>query len=143
MEYQKLKSLVDVLLQGIYYILRQNPMKLFLDTADAQTIIKHFDTGLIDGITTNPTLILKSGRNPEDVYRELSGHGIPDISMEIVTEEVDVFVSEGKRLKEEFGDVTTIKVPCTPAGLKACKLLTDEGIKVLSLIHISEPTRPY
>ena len=105
-------------------------MKLFLDTADAQTIIKHFDTGLIDGITTNPTLILKSGRNPEDVYRELSGHGIPDISMEIVTEEVDVFVSEGKRLKEEFGDVTTIKVPCTPAGLKACKLLTDEGIKV-------------
>ena len=105
-------------------------MKLFLDTADVPTIVKHFDTGLIDGITTNPTLIMKSGRNPEDVYRELAGHGVSDISMEIVTEEVDVFVSEGKRLKEEFGDVTTIKVPCTPAGLKACKLLSDEGIRV-------------
>ena len=105
-------------------------MKIFLDTADVPTILKHFDTGLIDGITTNPTLIMKSGRNPEDVYRELAGHGVSDISMEIVTEEVDVFVSEGKRLKEEFGDVTTIKVPCTPAGLKACKLLSDEGIRV-------------
>ena len=73
-------------------------MKIFLDTADVPTIVKHFDTGLIDGITTNPTLILKSGRNPEDVYRELVGYGIPDISMEIVTEEVDVFVSEGKCL---------------------------------------------
>ena len=105
-------------------------MKIFLDTADVPTIVKHFDTGLIDGITTNPTLILKSGRNPEDVYRELVGYGIPDISMEIVTEEVDVFVSEGKRLKEQFGEFTTIKVPCTPAGLKACKLLSDEGIRV-------------
>ena len=105
-------------------------MKIFLDTADVPTIIKHFDTGLIDGITTNPTLIMKSGRNPEDVYRELVGYGIPDISMEIVTEEVDVFVSEGKRLKEQFGEFTTIKVPCTPAGLKACKLLSDEGIRV-------------
>ena len=105
-------------------------MKIFLDTADVPTIVKHFDTGLIDGITTNPTLIMKSGRNPEDVYRELVGYGIPDISMEIVTEEVDVFVSEGKRLKEQFGEFTTIKVPCTPAGLKACKLLSDEGIRV-------------
>ena len=105
-------------------------MKIFLDTADVPTIVNHFDTGLIDGITTNPTLIMKSGRNPEDVYRELAGHGVPDISMEIVTEDVDVFVSEGKRLKEEFGECTTIKVPCTPAGLKACKLLSDEGIRV-------------
>ena len=77
-------------------------MKIFLDTADVPTIINHFDTGLIDGITTNPTLIMKSGRNPEDVYRELSGHGIPDISMEIVTEEVDVFVSEGKDLRKSL-----------------------------------------
>ena len=105
-------------------------MKIFLDTADVPTIINHFDTGLIDGITTNPTLIMKSGRNPEDVYRELSGHGVPDISMEIVTEEVDVFVSEGKRLKEEFCECTNIKVTCTPPGLKACKLLSDEGIRV-------------
>ena len=52
-------------------------MKIFLDTADVPTIVKHYGTGLIDGITTNPTLILKSGRQPHDVYRELQGYGIP------------------------------------------------------------------
>ena len=105
-------------------------MKIFLDTADADVIRKHFDTGLIDGVTTNPTLILKSGRDPEEDYQEIKDIGVEDISMEIVTEEVDVFVSEGKRLHEKYGDVCTIKVPCTVAGLKACKRLTDEGIKV-------------
>ena len=55
-------------------------MKIFLDTADTQLIEKHFATGLIDGITTNPSLILKSGKQPEDVYRQLANLGIPDIS---------------------------------------------------------------
>tara|TARA_B100000287_G_scaffold146164_1_gene137901 strand:- start:3655 stop:4302 length:648 start_codon:yes stop_codon:yes gene_type:complete len=105
-------------------------MKIFLDTADASIIRNHFSTGLIDGVTTNPTLILKSGRDPEEDYQEIKDIGVEDISMEIVTNEVDVFVSEGKRLREKFGDVTTIKVPCTPAGLRACKLLSDEGIRV-------------
>ncbi len=105
-------------------------MKIFLDTADAGIIRNHFSTGLIDGVTTNPTLILKSGRDPEEDYQEIKDIGVEDISMEIVTNEVDVFVSEGKRLREKFGDVTTIKVPCTPAGLRACKLLSDEGIRV-------------
>ena len=104
-------------------------MKIFLDTADVQTIVKHYGTGLIDGITTNPTLILKSGRQPHDVYRELQGYGIPDISMEIVTDEAAVFIAEGRTLKEQFGDCTTIKVPCTVEGLKACKRLSDGGIK--------------
>ena len=105
-------------------------MKIFLDTADVPTIVKHYGTGLIDGITTNPTLILKSGRQPHDVYRELQGHGIPDISMEIVTDEAAVFIAEGRTLKEQFGDCTTIKVPCTVEGLKACKTLSEEGIRV-------------
>ena len=105
-------------------------MKIFLDTADVPTIVKHYGTGLIDGITTNPTLILKSGRQPHDVYRELQGYGIPDISMEIVTDEAAVFVAEGRTLKEQFGDCTTIKVPCTVEGLKACKTLSEEGIRV-------------
>ena len=56
-------------------------MKIFLDTADTDAIKKHFDTGIIDGITTNPTLIRKSGRDPEDVYQELIDYGINDISM--------------------------------------------------------------
>jgi len=105
-------------------------MQIFLDTADADVIRKHFDTGLVDGVTTNPTLILKSGRDPEEDYQEIKDIGVPDISMEIVTEEVDVFVSEGKRLQEKYGNVTTIKVPCTVNGLKACKILSDQGIKV-------------
>ena len=105
-------------------------MKIFLDTADANVIRKHFNTGLIDGVTTNPTLILKSGRDPEEDYQEIKDIGVEDISMEVVTDEVSVFVAEGKRLHEKYGDVCTIKVPCTVAGLKACKRLTDEGIKV-------------
>ena len=58
-------------------------MKIFLDTADTEIIKKYWSTGLIDGITTNPSLIMKSGRNPEDVYQELVDLGVPDISMEL------------------------------------------------------------
>jgi transaldolase len=105
-------------------------MKIFLDTADAEVIRKHFNTGLIDGVTTNPTLILKSGRDPEEDYQEIKDIGVEDISMEVVTDEVSVFVAEGKRLHEKYGDVCTVKVPCTVEGLKACKRLTDAGIKV-------------
>ena len=54
-------------------------MQIFLDTADTDVIRKHFETGLVDGITTNPTLIMKSGRNPEDVYQEIADIGVKDI----------------------------------------------------------------
>ena len=101
-------------------------MKIFLDTADVPTILKHWDTGLIDGVTTNPSLIRKSGRDPEDVYRELAMSGIPDISMEVVED----MIGEGRRLSKEFPEVCTIKVPCTPEGLKACKVLSDDGVRV-------------
>ena len=57
-------------------------MRIFLDTADTEVIKKHFVTGLIDGVTTNPTLIMKSGRDPEEVYQELADLGVLDISME-------------------------------------------------------------
>ena len=59
-------------------------MKIFLDTADTELIKKHWATGLVDGVTTNPTLIKKSGRDPEEVYQELIDLGLPDISMEVV-----------------------------------------------------------
>ena len=88
------------------------------------------ETGLIDGVTTNPTLILKNGEDVETVYGNLISMGVEDLSMEIVTDDVGIFVSEGQRLKEKYGDATTIKVPCTPAGLKACKILTQSGIRV-------------
>jgi len=85
---------------------------------------------LIDGVTTNPTLIKKSGYDPEEVYRKIALIGVDDISMEIVTDDSYEFLKEGRRLKEKFGEITTIKVPCTPEGLKGCKLLSKEGIRV-------------
>ena len=105
-------------------------MKIFLDTANSSEIMQGLETGLIDGVTTNPTLILKNGEDVETVYGNLISMGVPDLSMEIVTDDVGIFVSEGQRLKEKYGDATTIKVPCTPAGLKACKILNQAGIKV-------------
>ena len=105
-------------------------MKIFLDTANSSEIMQGLETGLIDGVTTNPTLILKNGEDVETVYGNLISMGVPDLSMEIVTDDVGLFVSEGQRLKEKYGDASTIKVPCTPAGLKACKILHQSGIKV-------------
>ena len=104
-------------------------MKLFLDTADTLLIEKYFDTGLIDGVTTNPTLIMQSGRNPEDVYQDIKDIGVKDISMEVVGN-FDEMYSEGYRLAEKFGDVCTVKVPCTREGLLVCKALSDQNIRV-------------
>ena len=104
-------------------------MKIFLDTADTEGIRKHFATGLIDGVTTNPTLIMKSGRNPEEVYQEIKDIGVSDISMEVVGG-FAAMLDEGLRLAQKFEDVATIKVPCTPDGLLACKKLSDLGIRV-------------
>ena len=113
-------------------------MKIFLDTADTLLIEKYFDTGLIDGVTTNPSLIMKSGRNPEDVYQEIKDIGIEDISMEVMGN-FDEMYSEGYRLAQKFGDVATIKVPCTRDGLLVCKALSDEGIKVNVTLIFSIP----
>ena len=105
-------------------------MKIFLDTADIETFIKGYATHLIDGVTTNPSLIMKSGRDPEEVYQELIDLGVPDISMEVVGTE-DEMVVEGLRLSKKFGkEQTTIKVPCTREGLHACRILSKQLIKV-------------
>ena len=104
-------------------------MKIFLDTAIADDVRKHYKSGLIDGLTTNPTLIRKSGRNHEEVYQEIKDIGITDISMEVIGDTGNM-ISEGKRLHKKFGKVATIKVPCTPKGLLACKELAENNIKV-------------
>ena len=104
-------------------------MKLFLDTADVESIADSFETGLIDGVTTNPTLMMKSGRNPDDVYQELINLGVPDVSMEVVGDS-DEMIHEGLRLAEKFKYQATIKVPCTPDGLIACRELSRNCIKV-------------
>ena len=104
-------------------------MKIFLDTADTQLIQDGFNTGLIDGVTTNPTLIMKSGRDPEEVYQELIDFGLTDISMEVVGNRKEMY-QEGVRLAQKFGKCATIKVPCTPDGLAVCKELSRQLIKV-------------
>ena len=92
----------------------------------SQTVLK---LDLIDGVTTNPTLMMKSGRNPDDVYQELINLGVPDVSMEVVGDS-DEMIHEGLRLAEKFKYQATIKVPCTPDGLIACRELSRNCIKV-------------
>ena len=112
-------------------------MKIFLDTADTELIKKYYGTGLIDGVTTNPTLIRKSGRDPEDVYQELADYGVRDISMEVVGDE-KTMTEEGRRLDSKYAfqskklsiNPTTIKVPLSPDGLRTCRSLALDGIKV-------------
>ena len=106
-------------------------MKIFLDTADTRIIGKHFiETGLIDGVTTNPSLIMKSGQQPETVYFDLFKLGVKDISMEVVSNTSQGMLEEADQLINKFHDVVTIKVPCTREGLIACKQLSDRGIRV-------------
>ena len=112
-------------------------MKIFLDTAETDVVRKHWKTGLIDGLTTNPSLIRKSGRKHEEVYEELKDIGIPDISMEVIGSKENM-ISEGKRLYKKFGKVATIKVPCTYEGLQACANLSVEGIKVYVTLIFSQ-----
>jgi transaldolase len=104
-------------------------MKIFLDTAETDVVRKHYKTGLIDGLTTNPTLIRKSGRKHEDVYQEFKDIGVTDLSMEVIGN-AENMISEGKRLHRKFGKMATIKVPCTVDGLIACKELSKENIRV-------------
>ena len=104
-------------------------MKIFLDSADTEVIKKDYDTGLIDGVTTNPTLMMKSGKEPDDVYQELREIGLRDISMEVVGN-ANEMVNEGLRLCEKFGFCSTIKVPMTRDGLEACTVLSKNGIRV-------------
>jgi len=104
-------------------------MKIFLDSADTEVIKKYYDTGLIDGVTTNPTLMMKSGKEPDDVYQELRELGLRDISMEVVGN-ANEMVNEGLRLCEKFGFCSTIKVPMTRDGLEACTVLSKNGIRV-------------
>ena len=102
-------------------------MKIFLDTADTDLIRKYFGTGLIDGVTTNPTLIRKSGRDPEEVYQEIQDIGLKDISMEVVGDSNEM-IEEGIRLATKFPNSATIKVPCTPDGLLACAELSTKNL---------------
>ena len=103
-------------------------MKLFLDTADTAEIEKAVQTGLIDGITTNPTLIRKSGRDPIDVYHDIESFGVQDISMEVYGDYTEM-LSQAAKLGEIFGNVATIKLPMTKDGLLVCQELSHAGVR--------------
>jgi len=113
-------------------------MKIFLDTADHWAIKDYFETGLIDGVTTNPTLIRKAGKDPDEVYQFIKDIGVKDISMEVMGNAQEM-LTEGERLSEKFGSVATIKVPCTRDGLLVCKELSKNGIRVNVTLIFSAP----
>ena len=106
-------------------------MKIFLDTAEVPEIKKAFETGLIDGITTNPTLIKKSGRDPVEVIKEISSLApstVQSISAEVVADTAEEMVDQAQAFNGLWN--VTIKVPCTVEGLKACTALAVNNYKV-------------
>jgi transaldolase len=102
-------------------------MKFFVDTADVDAIRELNDLGMVDGVTTNPSLIAKSGRDIKEVTAEICAMipGRP-VSAETVALDADGMIAEGRELAK-IAENITIKVPLTWDGLKACKVLTDEG----------------
>lgn len=105
-------------------------MKLFLDTADISLIRPAYDTGLIDGVTTNPTLILKSGKQLLDVISEIYSNfkNLKSISAEVVADTSEEMLAQAEKYYTISPSIT-IKLPCTVEGLKACKKLSCLGIK--------------
>lgn len=101
-------------------------MKFFVDTADVAAIKELNDLGMVDGVTTNPSLILKAGRDITEVTREICKMVDGPVSAEVVAEKADDMIREGKTLAK-IADNITVKVPLTWDGLKACRTLSDEG----------------
>jgi transaldolase len=102
-------------------------MKIFLDTASLDSIRKYNDMGVLDGITTNPTLLSKEHGSPKEIMREIvklvSGH----VSLEVIATEAEQMVEEAHHLKK-YGDNVVVKIPMIPEGLKALKTLSGQGI---------------
>ena len=105
-------------------------MKLFLDTAEVKDIEDRISSGLISGVTTNPPLIKKSGRDPWNFYRDIIELGVDDLSIEVMGDNAKELVNNGLNAHDNYGNVATIKLPCTIDGLKACKYLSKIGIRV-------------
>ena len=104
-------------------------MKFFADTAEISEIRELAETGLLDGVTTNPTLVHKSGRDFLEVVKEIAGVVKGPVSAEVVALDYDGMMREAAVLRK-IGDNIAIKVPLTPAGLKACKALSGDGSMV-------------
>lgn len=101
-------------------------MKFFVDTADVEAIRELNDLGMVDGVTTNPSLILKAGRDILEVTKEICSFVSGPVSAEVVALKADEMIAEGRKLAEIAQNIA-VKVPLTWDGLKACKVLTGEG----------------
>ncbi|KAA0916676.1 fructose-6-phosphate aldolase [Aquicoccus porphyridii] len=101
-------------------------MKFFVDTAEIDAIAELNDLGMADGVTTNPSLIMKSGRDILEVTKEIADLIDGPVSAEVVATEAEAMIAEGRKLAK-IADNITIKVPLTWDGLKACKVLSTEG----------------
>ncbi|WP_425071325.1 fructose-6-phosphate aldolase [Sagittula sp. S175] len=104
-------------------------MKFFVDTAEIDAIRELNDLGMVDGVTTNPSLIKKSGRDILEVTKEICSIVSGPVSAEVTATEADKMITEGRKLRE-IADNIAVKVPLTWDGLKACKVLSDEGTMV-------------
>jgi transaldolase len=101
-------------------------MKFFVDTADVEAIAELNDLGMVDGVTTNPSLILKSGRDIIEVTREICSIVSGPVSAEVVALKAEDMIAEGRKLAEIAPNIA-VKVPLTWDGLKTCKVLSGEG----------------
>lgn len=104
-------------------------MKIFLDTANLESIRRFNEMGLLDGITTNPTLMSREDTDPDRAMAEIVSMVAGDVSLEVVSTDYPGMVQEGRNLRR-YGDNVVVKVPMTPEGLRACRTLTSEGIPV-------------
>ncbi len=104
-------------------------MKFFVDTADVAEIRELSESGLVDGVTTNPSLIAKAGRDFVEVVAEICAIVDGPVSAEVTATEADGMVQEGRKLAA-IADNVTVKVPLTMEGLKACRSLVQSGIQV-------------
>ena len=104
-------------------------MKFFIDTADLAEIRDLAATGLVDGVTTNPSLVAKTGRNFLDVVKEICAVVPGPVSAEVTATDTPTMLAEGRKLAKIAPNVT-VKVPLTPDGLRACKALSGEGTMV-------------
>ncbi|WP_353857907.1 fructose-6-phosphate aldolase [Azospirillum formosense] len=104
-------------------------MKFFVDTADIAEIRDLADTGLLDGVTTNPSLVAKTGRSFLDLVAEICDVVSGPVSAEVASTDFETMLAEGKKLAK-IADNVTVKVPLTQAGLKTCKALSSEGTMV-------------
>ena len=106
-------------------------MKLFLDTAIIKDIDERLATGVISGVTTNPTLIKKSGKEPDDIYADLiKDIGVQDLSIEVDGTDSETLIQNGIKYGKLWINEATIKLPCTIEGIKACKTLSYMGLRV-------------